>query len=435
MSLRGKFVVYLVTIHLTFAAALTFLLWDNRIWLIGVECFLVLSSLGAVKIFRSLFLPLDLIASGVEFIRDGDFTTRLRRLEQPEVDRLIDVYNQMIDHLRAERIKAQEQHFFLEKILSASPAAVVTLDYDGNISYLNPAAESLLRASGDELRGRSLREMGIPLALAMDELAVGNSSVLPLRGMRKVKCYRSTFLDQGHPRGFFILEELTDELRMTEKSAYEKLIRMLSHEVNNSLGAANSLLHSCFRYEDQLREEDKDDFKTALTIAISRTEHLNAFMKSFSDIVKLPLPNRRLTNAHTLLQNLATLLSEEFSRRNILVRWDCHDTPALAMMDEHQMEQVFLNILKNAMEAIKKDGTITICCRKVRGTDIVIIEDTGPGMTEAVRRQLFSPFFSTKENGQGIGLTLVQEILSQHKFEFTLESKPNEPTRFTIFLS
>jgi len=434
VSLRRKFVLYLVVLHFLFAGILTLLLWDDRIWLIAVELFLLLSSLLAVRIFRALFLPLELITSGAEFMRDGDFTTRLVRLDQPEIDRLIDVYNQMVDHLRAERIKTQEQHYFLEKILSASPAAVITLDYDGHISYANPSAESILRVPGSVLMGKTLHETGAPLALSLEEIASGKSTILPLRGMRKVRCYKSAFLDQGHPRTFFLLEELTDELRMTEKSAYEKLIRMLSHEVNNSLGAANSLLHSCLRYKSQLREEDREDFETALSIAISRTEHLNAFMKSFSDIVKLPLPNRKPADVEKLLRNLVTLLSAEFSGRDIRIAWDCREPLKPVMMDVHQMEQVFLNILKNAMEAIKNHGMITVRFEKAGTNNVVIIEDSGPGIGEEARRQLFTPFFSTKENGQGIGLTLIQEILAQHRFEFSLESKPGEPTRFAIFL-
>jgi signal transduction histidine kinase len=239
-------------------------------------------------------------------------------------------------------------------------------------------------------------------------------------------------LDQGHSRTFYIIEELTEEIRKTEKAAYEKLIRMLSHEVNNSLAAANSLLNSCLHYKDQLRMEDRADFETALTVAIARTEHLNSFMKSFANIVKLPLPERTFTDVKRLLQNLASLLGAELSQRKICLVWDVRVEPEPVLMDEHQMEQVFLNVLKNAVEAIDKDGTITIRLGKTGKKDFVAIEDTGHGVSDEAKRNLFTPFFSTKENGRGIGLTLVQEILTQHKFEFALESKPGQPTRFTI---
>ena len=283
-----------------------------------------------------------------------------------------------------------------------------------------------------ELAGKKMRGLKIPLISAIDDLLPGTSSIIPLRGIRKARCFKSHFLDQGHVRLFYIIEELTEELRKTEKVAYEKLIRMLSHEVNNSLGAANSLLHSCLHYKSQLRMEDRADFETALTVAITRTEHLNSFMKSFADIVKLPLPKKQLIDIRLLLQNLLSLLDEELKGRRIDVVWDIDASPGPLSLDASQMEQVFLNILKNSMEAIDADGTITIRLGTAGRTGFVTIEDTGCGISEGAKRNLFTPFFSTKENGQGIGLTLVQEILAQHKFELSFESSPGQPTRFTI---
>ncbi len=435
MTLRRKFSLYLLAIHLAFAIVVTALLWDHRAWLLALEVFFILSFLAATKIFRGLFEPLELIASGVEFMKGGDFTTRIRELGQPEMDRLIGVYNLMIDNLLRERVRIQEQHFFLEKILRVTPTAIVTLDYDGKISFVNPGAELILQAASADLLGRKVASLHLPIGGTLDGLAVGESAVVTLRGVRKVKCHRSQFIDQGHPRTFYLIEELTEEFRRSEKAAYEKLIRMLSHEVNNSLGAANSLLHSCLHYKEQIREADRGDFETALTVAIARTEHLNAFMKSFADIVKLPLPHRQLTEVKPILEHLVALLGAELARRSIRVVWDIRSDLAPAVIDAHQMEQVFLNILKNAMEAVETGGTITVRLGRKDGKQSVTIEDSGPGISEETRKHLFTPFFSTKENGQGIGLTLVQEILAHHKFEFTLESPPGQPTQFTIFLT
>lgn len=435
MNLRRKFVLYLLFIHVSFAAVVVYLLWNDRIWLLAVETFFAVSFIVALKIFRGLFQPLELITSGAEFMRDGDFTTRLRELGQPEMDTLIGVYNRMVDHLRAERIHVQEQHFFLEKILSVSPAAVVILDYDENISFVNPAAEFLLQTRLSSLKGKRLADQSTTFAAALSRLPDGQSEILPLRGIRKAKCYKSHFLDRGHSRTFYLVEEMTEELRKTEKAAYEKLIRMMSHEVNNSLGAANSLLHTCLHYKNQLRESDRQDYETALTVAIARTEHLGSFMKSFADIVRLPLPQRRSVEILPLLKNIVSLLTAELARKKIGVVWDLRGTIDPVRMDEHQIEQVFLNILKNAMEAIDSGGTITLRVGMANNRGCVTIEDTGHGISEEAQRHIFTPFFSTKENGQGIGLTLVQEILAQHKFEFALESLPGKPTTFTIFFS
>lgn len=432
MSLRRKFVVYLLFIHLVFAAVVIYFLWDHRIWLLGVEVFFIVSFVVALKLFRDLFRPLELIVSGAEFLRDGDFTTRLRELGQPEMDKLIAVYNQMVDHLRAERVRIAEQHYFLERILTVSPSAIITMDYDEKISFANPAAESLLQIGFAELKGKRLSELDSSFADTMNELSMGQSEIVPLRGRRQFKCHKSQFLDEGHPRSFYLFDEMTEELRKTEKAAYEKLIRMLTHEVNNSLGAASSLLHSCLHYKEQLRTEDRDDFAKALAVAIARTEHLSSFMKSFADIVKLPPPRRAPSDVRILLQNLISLLVSELSSREISVRWEFQADIEKVLLDEPQMEQVFLNILKNAIEAIGRAGEIAIHIGKAGHRSFVTIEDTGCGFGEETRRLLFTPFFSTKENGQGIGLTLVQEVLTQHNFEFSLESIPGNVTRFTI---
>lgn len=432
MTLRRTFTLYLLAVHLAFAAAMTYLLWEERVWLLAVEACFLLSFLAATRLFRGLFRPLELISSGVEFMREGDFTTRIREIGQPEMDALIGVYNQMTDRLLDERVRLQEQHFFLDKILQVTPSAIVTLDYDGRISYVNPAAEALLESSPTGLAGARLADLHLPLGAALAALATGESAVVAFRGVRKVKCHKSQFLDRGHPRTFYLVEELTEELRRTEKAAHEKLIRMLSHEVNNSLGAANSLLHSCLHYKAQLRAEDRGDFETALTVAIARTEHLNAFMKSFADIVKLPLPRRQPTEIRPLLEHLAALLQADLHARRIRIAWDVQAELPPILADAHQMEQVFLNILKNAMEAIGSDGTITLRTGTANRKAFVSIEDSGGGISAEAAGHLFTPFFSTKEHGQGIGLTLVQEILLQHKFEFTLESAPGAPTQFTI---
>jgi two-component system, NtrC family, nitrogen regulation sensor histidine kinase NtrY len=434
VTLRRRFLAYLLLLHCTFAAALTVLLWDSRIWLILVEAAMAISLLVAWRLYLGLFRPLEILATGAEFLQSSDFTTRLRETGQPEMDVLIRVYNRMADHLMSERISQQEQNLFLEKILSVSPAAIITFDYNDRISYANPAAESLLQLSAASLAGRKWIELPLSFAMVVEELGESASLVVPLRGVRKVRCWKSRFMDRGHPRKFLLIEELTEELRATEKSAYGKLIRMLSHEVNNSIGAGNSLLHSCLHYASQLRETDRADFEEALTVVISRTEHLNAFMRSFADIVKLPAPRCKPADLIPVLRNLNALVGAELAKRDIRFVWEISEKSIMILMDENQMEQVLLNIVRNAMEAIGSDGCITLRYEGRGRENVLVIEDTGSGISEDVKGSLFTPFFSTKENGQGIGLTLVQEILSRHGFEFSLESVTGGPTQFTIVI-
>jgi nitrogen fixation/metabolism regulation signal transduction histidine kinase len=429
LSLRAKIIAYLVLIHAVLAVISFVVLREDPIWLLAVEGLFILSVIFGVMLMRAFFVPLELIRTGAELIGERDFTTQFREVGQPEMDSLIRIYNRMIDRLREERLKLQEQHYFLEKILAASPAGVVTLDFDGQVSSLNPAAEALLQTSSADALGKAVGELEPPIGPALAGLAVGGSEVLPLQGGRRLKATRTEFFDRGFPRSFLLLEELTEELRASEKAAYGKLIRMMSHEINNSVGAVGSLLDSFRGYAGQLGDEDRDDFLQAITVAITRLENLRAFMNGFAEVVRLPPPDRRPTDVKRLVDEILLLMRPELDRRRIAVEWASESQPLPPVdLDRNQIEQVLVNVLKNALESIGEDGRILL--RLDRGG--LSIRDTGPGIPEDVRALLFTPFFSTKRNGRGLGLTLVQEILSAHAFEFSLAPAEGGGAEFRV---
>jgi nitrogen fixation/metabolism regulation signal transduction histidine kinase len=433
MKLRFKLIIYLIGVHLVFLGLTYFIFLENRLWLFAIEGFFFLSFIIGFVLIRSMFKPVDLVTTGSELIESGDFTSTFRNTGQPELDQLVSLYNEMIKKLRDERLNLEEQHLFLYKLLEATPSGVIILDYDGRIEMVNPSAERLLETSKEELKGRQLNEIQTPFAGNLDTLKSEKSVVVPYRGNRRIKCTKSQFIDKGFPRFFVLFEELTAEIRQSEKSAYEKLIRLLSHEVSNSVGAVNSLLQSCLFYIDQIKDTDRDDFETAVSISIDRLGNLNQFMKGYADIIRLPAPTLRKSNVMELVQNCAALFRAESDEKRISWQWEFQAELPPIDLDRGQMEQVFVNIIKNAMEAIESDGTITVKTGNGTSKYHLIIEDTGGGISEDVRRNLFAPFFSTKDYGQGIGLTLVQEILNRHHFEFSLEGQPGGPTRFTIF--
>ncbi|MBT4612332.1 MAG: PAS domain-containing protein [Gemmatimonadetes bacterium] len=430
MSLRTKFIVYLVVLHAAFAAVTWHWLQGERGWLLLVEAFYVLSMGVGIALIRRFWIPLDLIRTGAELIAERDFTSRFLEVGQPEMDQLVRVYNRMIDQLREERLRLQEQHFFMDKILASAPSGIVTLDFDGRIALANPSAERLLGAASDVLVGKPLTEITSLIAGALAAIDPGQSQVLPLRGQRRVRCHRGQFIDRGFTRDFYLMEELTDELRQSEKAAYEKVIRLLSHEVNNSVGAVNSLLNSCLVYADQLKSEDREDYVTAMRVAINRTADLNAFMAGFADVIRLPDPQLQQVDLHVLLEEIQLLMSAQGSSEIDWV-WDVVDAPDLISMDKNQMEQVLVNIFKNALEAIGEVGRIAIRIDRAGEDPRLVIEDTGCGIDTIVQQQLFTPFFSTKAQGQGLGLTMVSEILTRHGFEFSLESQDGA-TQFEI---
>lgn len=427
MSLRAKIILYLLLIHLAFGGIAYFVLRENRLWLLAIEGLFILSIVFGVMLVRSFFVPLSLIRTGAELMAERDFTSQFREVGQPEMDALIHIYNQMIERLREERLRLQEQHYFLDRVLTASPAGIVTLDFDGRVTSINPAAGALLQIEPEEVQGKGIAELD-SLGPALAGIPVAGSEVLALQGGRRLKVSRAEFFDRGFPRSFLLLEELTEELRASEKAAYGKLIRMMSHEINNSVGAVGSLLDSFRGYAGELHGEDKDDFLQAITVAITRLENLRAFMNGFAEVVRLPPPDLRPTDLRQLVDEIFLLWRPELDRRRIRVAWKRAEPLPPIDLDRNQIEQVLVNVLKNAVESIGEDGAITLClgwetARNGNGHDarpVLTLEDSGPGIPDDVRPLLFTPFFSTKKNSRGLGLTLVQEILSAHGFQFGL---------------
>lgn len=162
MSLRLKFIFYLILIHLLFAGVAVYLLSKNRVWLLAVEAVFIVSLYVGLRLIRHLFNTIELINTGAQFIQDNDFTSRFSEVGQQELDRLVKVYNKMADHLREERIRMQEQNYFLDRVLTASPSGVVTLDFDGRVTTLNLAAERMFQEPAANLIGRKFSELNTP---------------------------------------------------------------------------------------------------------------------------------------------------------------------------------------------------------------------------------------------------------------------------------
>ena len=403
MTLRAKIITYLVALHAILAVAAVVILLEQRVLLFAVEALFALSVLVSIRLVRALFVPLDLISTGAELITERDFSSRFVHVGQPEMDKLIDVYNGMIDRLREERLSAEEQHQLLQTIVAVSPVAIVICDFDGNVEQMNPAA------------------VGLQCPPDLWAVAPGESKLV-MHGARRLKVSRTIFRDRGFAKSFYLIEEMTEELRLTEKAAYEKLIRMMSHEVNNSVGAVRSLLESLLHYAPQIGETDREDFTNALNVASARMDALNRFMGAFADVVRIPSPTRTRTRVDHLVARVAALLKPEH-----MIELDLDD-PREYDVDASQIEQVLINVFRNAIDATGRGGEIRATMRD----GVLSIADSGPGISESIRSDLFTPFFTTKRDGRGLGLTIVQEILANHAFPFALENRPEGGAVFTM---
>lgn len=432
MKLRAKTYAYLIGTHLTFAIAVVWAAGGAPVWLLTVEALALVSLLLGLTLASRLLRTLDLGDEAARLIHEGDFTTRLLPVGDGRINGLIDVYNTMVDTLRGERARIQEQHHFLEQIVGASPSGMVVLDFDGRISDINPAGLALLGVSRDAALGTTLAALSSPLGVHLASLTTGTVDVRVLSGARRVRCHRGTFVDRGFSRDFFICEELTEEARRIERTAYEKVIRVMSHEVSNTVTASNSLLESSLTYAAQLPPASGTDLEHALRIAIDRSSQLNQFLRRFADVFRLPAPHLQPIDLRSLLGQLVTLMQARSPETTIACEWGSDAPPVWTEVDRAQFEHACLNVIKNGVEAAGPGGRVAVAVVTSSDAATVTIDDSGPGPGPEAEAHLFTPFFSTKPQGQGIGLTLVQEILAGHGFGYSLERLPGGPTRFTI---
>ena len=390
------------------------------------ELLVLLSLIISYNIYNSFIRPIELMKSGVNAIVEEDFNVRFVKTKSAEMNELISVFNTMLERLRQEGVRTQQQAYFLESLIDASPIGMIILDYDGLISVVNPMARSYLDID-DHFAGQELRWYVHPLAARIDEMPSGTDTIVQTDAIRRYRCQVTQVIHKGFHRRFIIIEELSKELLKSEKMAYGKVIRMMAHEVNNSMGAVNSILQTVLDYGLD-REEDKD-MADSLVIAHDRNAALAQFVKNLADVVRLPEPFLQEVDLKELCHHCAMIMKPQLSERNISLA--VSGLPHLVDIDGVQIQQVVLNVVKNAMESISMNGTIECIISKTQPQLVVV--DNGPGISDEVAQELFTPFYSTKPAGQGIGLMMSREILLNHEATFSLNTDEESGlTRFEI---
>ncbi len=425
MKLRTKYILFVAVLHIV-ALLLSYFIFDkNKIFFIVSEAFIILSLIISWQLYYELIQPINLLMQGADAIKDRDFNVKFLSTGRYEMDKLIQVYNQMMDELRSERTKQEEQHLFLEKLINTSPTGILILDFNDHIHQANPSALQLLGVEENEVLKKSLNELSHPIIQQIKQLQTGHSKMFTMNGAVSYKLQKSHFIDRGFPRHFVMIEELTAEILEAEKKSYGKVIRMMAHEVNNTVGPVNSILQFTLQ-----TKQHTDELANAIQVAMDRNNNLNAFMRNFADLVRIPSPVKRPVQIIPLLQNVTNLMQLRAGEKKISFEYENQNEEFVIHADIQQMEQAIINIVKNAVEAIDEEGTITIITHA--NPNHLIIRDSGKGISPGFEEYLFSPFYSTKKDGQGVGLSVIREILSNHGFDFSLKTISPGLTEFRI---
>ena len=386
-----------------------------------------------VVFYNKIVKPMNTIGSGMELLREQDFSSRLSQVGQYEADRIVNIFNRMMEQLKNERLRMREQNHFLDLLIEASPMGVIITTLDGELSQLNPMAIKMLGVRLEEALNKQLEQIDSPLAAELATIPKDETSVVRLNDANIYKCTHSSFIDRGFKHPFFLIERMTEEVMKAEKRAYEKVIRMIAHEVNNTTAGITSTLDTV---EQALStEDDMEDICEVMRVCTERCFSMSRFITRFADVVKIPEPTLSPVQLNDLVSMCKRFMEGMCNDRNINLVLECDPAVGIVQLDPSLFEQVLVNIIKNAAESIEgagetdKQGEVIVRTTAPASVEVV---DNGPGISKEAEAKLFSPFFSTKPNGQGIGLVFIREVLSRHGCTFSLRTYNDGLTRFRI---
>lgn len=356
----------------------------------------------ALAPMNSLFRAL---AGTVASYRDGDFSFGLAWSGQGELNELVASHNALGDALREQRLALVQRELLLDTMVQHTPVAMLLVDPSRRIVHANLAARKLL-GEGRKLEGQAfdalLAKAPVPLQEAFER---GGDAMFTVGEEDSEDIYhlaRRTFRLNGRRHELVLLRQLTAELRRQEVQTWKKVIRVISHELNNSLAPIASLAHSG---AELLRRGQLERLPTALATIEDRARHLEGFIRDYARFAKLPSPRLEPIEWSGFIAQLRSQVEFAFEGRV---------EGAVARVDTAQLEQGLINLLKNAHESGSAPDDVTLAVRRLPDAWRIDVLDRGTGMNEAVLANALLPFYSTKRNGTGLGLALAREIAEAH---------------------
>lgn len=379
----------------------------------------VLCWLGFANSVREMVAsPMRTVANLLEAIREGDYSIRGRTaLQDDSLGEVLEQVNAMGATLQEQRLGALEATALLRKVMEEINVAIFAFDADNKLRLVNKGGEALLGRPMERLLGETAESLGLDDCLKGDLRTMTRN--FPGGGGRW-GVGRSTFREGGMPHQLLVLTDLTRPLREEELQAWQRLVRVLGHELNNSLAPIKSIAGSLGNIveRDPLPEDWKEDMLHGLNIIGSRAESLQRFLSSYTRLAKLPQPTLAPTSIEALVRRSTAM--ELRKKVEIL------PGPAVTIeADADQLEQVLINLIKNAVEAAQStQGAVRVGWST--GTRLEIwVEDEGPGLANTAN--LFVPFFTTKPGGSGIGLVLCRQIAEAHGGTLELRNNADKP--------
>lgn len=377
---------------------------------------LLASGLLARRLRRRAVYRLNTVSSLLDALREGDYSMRGATPQRGDaVGEVVWELNALSMTLREQRLRVEEADLLFATIIRAIDIAIFSFDGQHRLRMINPAGERLLRSNALRLNGRSASDLGLDDCLALSRATVVSRGFPGGSGRFDVR--RFGFRQGGEPHDLLVITDLSRTLREEERQTWQRLIRVLGHELNNSLAPIISIAAtlSTIVEHEPLHSDWRDDLRSGLSVIVGRSESLNRFMAGYTSLARLPPPNRREVQLAPLVRRVVALDGRAPVAISSLHEVRVH-------VDPDQIEQALINLVGNAVEAAMECGTgVELRCVRI-GADIVIeIDDEGPGLSET--ENLFVPFFTTKKGGSGIGLVLARQIIESHGGSLELQDR------------
>jgi two-component system, NtrC family, nitrogen regulation sensor histidine kinase NtrY len=413
---------------LAIGATVLFADWIGDVWLAATLAAALL--LPAVYLaMRALLAPMAAmfraLAGTVTSYRDGDYAFSLAWRRDDELGELVAAHNALGDTLRTQRESLVQRELLLDTMVQHTPVAMLLVEQNGHVVHGNLAARKLL-GDGRRLEGRKLEDV---LATAQqslrDAIERGGDGLFEVTQDGEEDVYylaRSRFRLNGRGHELFVLRRLTTELHREEVRTWKKVIRVISHELNNSLAPIASLAHSGAELVARARHDQLEEVFDTIS---ERAQHLERFIQGYARFAKLPAPRLETAAWPDLIGRLRGQVQFE-------VDGALPDVPA--RLDPAQVEQALLNLLRNAHESGSPDTEVRLGVRTTGGTVAIEVADRGNGMSEATLENALLPFYSTKRGGTGLGLALVREIAEAHGGRVALANRSGGGISVTITL-
>jgi len=365
-------------------------------------------------------LPLQTLSNLLAALGEGDFSIRARgaRGGDPLGEVMVEV-NALVETLRHQRLDALEATTLLRKVMAEIDVAVFTFDEEHELKFVNRAGARLLSQASERLLGRRAEELDLADCLAGEAPRVINTAFPG--GVGRWEIRRSQFRQGGRPHELLVLSDLSQPLREEERQAWQRLIRVIGHEMNNSLAPIKSIAGSLATIIDREPPPSdwRDDVQRGLGVIASRSESLSRFMNAYARLAKLPLPKLAPLDVGAFVDRVVTLEKAHHIR--------VAQGPRLTIQgDGDQLEQLLINLIRNAVDAARETGGgVTVGWQRLPGsqppTMELWVEDEGPGISNT--GNLFVPFFTTKPGGSGIGLVLSRQIAEAHGGSLMLDNR------------